>query len=402
MDEINFDALVGPTHHFGGLSYGNLASMQHAHQVSNPKAAALQGLAKMKLLMDLGVPQGVIPPQERPSLVHLRSVGFSGSDEQVIEKAVKLAPQLFYTFSSSSSMWAANAATVAPPSDTFDGKLHISVANLQANLHRSIESEFTYALFGRLFPNAIIHPPLPIWGDEGAANHTRLSTADHIFVYGYSLFHSQKSFFPPRQSLEASEATARRFALKKAIFLQQQPGAIDAGAFHNDVVAMGHDTLYIYHEKAYVDDSAIAHLNPIKVSEQTLCLTQAISSYLFNSQIVTTEDGEYALIAPQECSELDLSWLPIKHHHFVNLSESMRNGGGPACLRLRIPMPPDNFPTLLTPDLYTSLVNWVNSNYRDRLTQNDLSDPHLLRESRQALDSLSQILSLNKIYSFQN
>ncbi len=396
MDEINFDALAGPTHHFAGLSYGNLASMHHAKQTSNPKAAALQGLEKMKLLMDLGIPQGIIPPAERPSLFHLRSIGFRGSDAEVLAKSAKEAPNLFYAFCSSSSMWAANAATAAPQTDTYDGKLHLSIANLQTNLHRSIESDFTFSLFKRLFPDATIHPPLPIGGDEGAANHTRLSSGEHIFVYGGS----NTTKFPARQTLEASKATARRFGLQKSIFLQQHPEAIDAGAFHNDVVATGHDTLYLYHEKAYVDDSPIAHLNPFKVTEQMLPLKQAIESYLFNSQIVTLKNKEYALIAPQECKNLNLSWLPIKERYFVNLSESMHNGGGPACLRLRIPTSPTNLPTLLTPELYQSLVTWVETHYRDRLTLADLADPLLLEESQHALDALSKLL-LNNIYHFQ-
>ena len=74
--EVNIDGLVGPTHNFAGLSLGNRASMQNAGTVSNPKRAALQGLAKMRHLHRLGVPQGIMPPQQRPDPDVLQQLGF--------------------------------------------------------------------------------------------------------------------------------------------------------------------------------------------------------------------------------------------------------------------------------------------------------------------------------------
>lgn len=408
MDEVNFDGLVGPTHHYGGHSFGNLASMEHAKKKSNPKEAALQGLNKMKLLMDLGLPQAVIPPQPRPSLAHLRAIGFTGQDHEIVAKAFKQVPGLFFAFSSSSAMWSANAATIAPSCDTPDQKLHISIANLQTDLHRSIESDFTYSLFSFLFPKAVVHPPLPKggkFGDEGAANHTRLSSGEHLFVYGGSAFETKNRGFPIRQSLEASEAIARRHGLKKAIFLKQHPDAIDAGAFHNDVVATGHGNLYLYHEKAYVDDAPLKHLNTLKVTEAMLPLKTAISTYLFNSQIITLPNKELALIAPEECQSLNLDWLPIKQRYFINLRQSMENGGGPACLRLRIPLTKQEqkqvHPAIfLTPNLYKDLVKWVETYYRDHLALEDLADPHLLRESQEALEAIYKMLKIKKIRLF--
>ena len=70
--EYNFDGLIGPTHNFSGLASGNIASAKSRFSISHPKKAALQGLAKIKLLMNLGLPQGIIPPQERPNLTALR------------------------------------------------------------------------------------------------------------------------------------------------------------------------------------------------------------------------------------------------------------------------------------------------------------------------------------------
>jgi len=130
--EVNFDGLVGLTHHYAGLSFGNEASTKHRFQVSNPKLAAKQGLAKMKALADAGFPQAVIPPQERPNLAALRQIGFTGSDQQVLEKAWRAAPHLLSAASSASSMWVANAATVCPSADALDGKVHLTVANRQS------------------------------------------------------------------------------------------------------------------------------------------------------------------------------------------------------------------------------------------------------------------------------
>lgn len=75
--EVNFDGLVGLTHHYAGLSFGNEASTKHRFQVSNPRLAAKQGLLKMKALADAGFPQAVIPPHERPFIPVLRQLGLA-------------------------------------------------------------------------------------------------------------------------------------------------------------------------------------------------------------------------------------------------------------------------------------------------------------------------------------
>ncbi len=85
--EVNFDGIVGPTHNYAGLAHGNLASQKFKKTVSNPRAAALEGLAKMKKLAELGVMQAVLPPQDRPAISVLRGLGLSGSDAAVLEKA---------------------------------------------------------------------------------------------------------------------------------------------------------------------------------------------------------------------------------------------------------------------------------------------------------------------------
>ena len=398
--QVNFDGLSGPTHFYGGLAYGNTASMQHEKQRSNPKAAALQGLKKMRLLMDLGIPQAVIPPQERPSLSHLRKLGYSGSDKEILQSADF---EILKLFSSSSSMWTANAATVTPSSDSLDGKLHLTAANLATEAHRSIEAEQTYKLLQKIFPFAQVHPPLPsCLGDEGAANHIRLKNI-HLFVYGRTLFDRSSKKFPARQYKEASEAIIRLHQVKKSALLQQSRKAIDAGVFHNDVIAMGFDNLLIYHKDAFEKEP---HLPCDTIRVDQISLEEAVSSYLFNSQIIQKE-GKQILIAPQECEKLDLSFLPFDKIYFVDLKQSMQNGGGPACLRLAVSLNEDEIKkvhpgVMLNPKLYEELINWVKRFYRDQLEFEDLRDHQFLMEVHEALNQLCTILNLGSIYSFQH
>src|SRR5919198_5068202 len=162
--EYNFDGLVGPTHNYGGLSPGNVASTSHGGQASNPREAALQGLAKMKFIASLGVGQAVLPPHPRPSLRTLRSLGFSGSDQEVIARAAQESGQLLRLCSSAAAMWAANAATHAPSEDTADRRMHVTAANLREMFHRAIEAETTYSVLRAIFADPsrfAVHEPLP-------------------------------------------------------------------------------------------------------------------------------------------------------------------------------------------------------------------------------------------------
>ncbi len=439
--EVNFDGLVGSTHHYAGLAFGNLASMQNAQSLSNPKQAALQGLEKMALCMRLGIPQAVLPPQSRPNMGLLRSVGFYGSDTAILQAAKRQAPMLFSAAFSASSMWAANSATVSPSADTADGKLHITIANLISNIHRAQEAKTTHRVFKKIFANTDcfqVHAPLlstEALADEGAANHNRFCNAYtdkgiELFVYGKEFFLEQENTlkrFPARQTLEASCAITRLHHLnsKEIIFAKQNPAVIDAGVFHNDVVTVSNQNVFLYHESAYEDtDRVMGSLKKffpenfyfLKVSNADLSITEAVSSYLFNSQIITLPDGNMAIIAPQECQEFKnahnilLNILdnpnPIQHLHFINCRESMKNGGGPACLRLRVVLTEEeqkmsHAPVYLTESLYQTLVNWVQQYYRDKLAIEDLLDPLLIQESREALEALTHILKLGSIYDFQ-
>jgi succinylarginine dihydrolase len=441
--EVNFDGLVGPTHNYSGLSTGNLASTGHTAQTSNPREAALQGLDKMRRMIDLGLKQGILPPQERPNTGFLRRIGFAGTDRQVLEAARRRAPRFLSAAGSASSMWTANAATVCPSRDSGDGKVHFTPANLASKLHRSLEPEQTGEILRAVFPGErfAVHAALPTseWlGDEGAANHTRLcaSHADaglHFFVYGRSLTDEKSAprRFPARQTREASEAIARLHGLDdgSCFFAQQSPEAIDGGVFHNDVIAVGNEHVLLCHERAFLGGKQTigelrsrfrarcsGDLEVIEVGEAQVSLQQAVESYLFNSQLVSLPDGTMALIAPSECDriapvagylkQLTASGGPIGRVVTMDLRQSMNNGGGPACLRLRVPLREDelahcNPNALLNPERHQTLADWVKRHYRDRLSPDDLADPQLLEESRRALDELTRLLGLGSIYPFQ-
>ncbi|MBU3057989.1 N-succinylarginine dihydrolase [Pseudomonas indica] len=442
--EVNFDGLVGPTHNYGGLSYGNVASQSNSQAVSSPKEAALQGLAKMKALMAMGFKQGVLAPQERPDVVALRSLGFSGSDAEVIQKAAKEAMPLLAACSSASSMWTANACTVSPSADTADGRVHFTAANLNCKFHRSIEHPTTSRVLGAMFadPRHFAHhaalPAVSQFGDEGAANHTRFcksygEAGVEFFVFGRSAFDSRfpaPQRYPARQTLEACQAVARLHGLddEGVVYAQQNPAVIDQGVFHNDVISVGNGEVLFHHEDAFLEtDRVLAELHDklgrrggrfqaVCVPREAVGVEDAVQSYLFNSQLLTRADGSMLLIVPEECRLNERVWRylqrltaedgPIREVKVFDLKQSMQNGGGPACLRLRVALKENelnavNPGVILTPALYGTLTTWVEKHYRDRLSEADLADPQLLVECRTALDELTQILKLGSVYPFQ-
>ncbi len=437
--EANADGLIGPTHSYAGLSPGNLASSLNRGEASNPRAAVLQGLDKMKTLADLGLPQFVLPPHERPNIPFLRDLGFSGSDAQVLERAWKDAPSFAAAACSASPMWAANAATVTPSADARDDRVHFTPANLITNLHRSLEHDQTKRALDALFPDArrfVVHDALPSvahLADEGAANHVRLCR-DHgeagvnLMVWGREAWEHWDGPYPARQTREASEAVMRRHAASGAVLARQGKAAIAGGTFHNDVVCVGAlDTLF-FHELAFEDTDgtkaairvAADGFEPqfVEVSAADLPLADAISSYLFNSMLIRVPGQDrLTLICPTETRDnprshavaqsLAASNGPIGHVEYVDVRQSMRNGGGPACLRLRVvlteaELAATNTAMRLTDALHARLSDWGRRWYRDSLTARDLADPSLLDETRGALDELTQILNLGGgFYPFQ-
>jgi succinylarginine dihydrolase len=437
--EINFDGLVGPTHNYAGLSEGNTASAANKDQIARPRAAALQGLAKMRLLAGFGLAQGVLPPHERPLIPALRALGFSGTDRAIWEAAWTREPRLARHVAAASAMWAANAATVSPSADCADGRVHVTPANLATMYHRALEAPTTARALARLMPDEAhfaVHAPLPAnFADEGAANHMRMSAAAcapgvEIFVYGRDREESAAGY-PARHVLEASRAIARRAALSPArtIFLRQARAAIDAGAFHNDVVAVAHESVLFFHERAFEDSAAartaIARaaeglFEPrfVEIADVDVPLADAVSSYLFNSQLIRRPGADrLTLIAPEDvranaaaftCAEnLASANGPIGEVIYVDVRESMRNGGGPACLRLRIEMTGEERAFAAggffwSAALDAALAAWIGKFYRDSLAPGDLRDPALIDESRAALDALTGILPLGgDFYDFQ-
>jgi len=440
--EVNFDGLVGPTHNYAGLSEGNVASVSNAQNSSNPKQAALQGLKKMKALYNMGLNQGVFAPQERPDIYTLKRLGFQGTDAQILAAAYKTSPMLLASCCSASTMWTANAATISPSADTLNGKVHFTAANLANKFHRSLEPKATSNILKAMFADdRYFHHHQHLndnehFGDEGAANHTRLCQAYgdkglEIFTFGRFAFNRNKPApikYPARQTIEASQAIARLHGLStdKTIFVQQNPAVIDQGVFHNDVIAVGNQNVLFYHEQAYLNKDAFKEevlrkykgdsLNLVEVSTEEVSIKDAVNTYLFNTQIITLNDGVMAIIAPTHCRDnpkvnqylqsLIATNNPIQKVIFFDVNESMKNGGGPACLRLRVALTEQellavNPSCLLTHTLYEQLVTWVNKYYRDQLAIDDLRDPQLLIESREALDELSQLLSLGDVYQFQ-
>ena len=434
--EINFDGLIGPTHNYAGLSQGNLASQKHLNQTSNPKAAALQGLNKMRLIMDQGIPQGFFLPHERPHLMTLRAIGFGGTDEEVINQAAKKNPALLKNVYSASSMWSANAATFSPSIDSNDQKIHITPANLNSMFHRSIEHEFTKTQLELMFGGvAKVHEPIKNisgYGDEGAANHLRVS-AQHlmpgfqIFVYGSSAFEVHQGIIA-RQAEEISQAVSTQHQLDpdRVLFLKQNEQAIHSGSFHNDIVSLANEEVFIFHQEAFADRVELERVlhqlkdhvkgfHPIEILSKDISLDDLVSSYLLNSQLITVKNNEMMMLLPEEVQNHGncMKWLeeiksssPIKRLEFVDIHQSMMNGGGPACLRFKAVVNSDeldkiNKKFLLSPEKLINLRALVSKHYRDRINPDDLLDIKLMEESYLFLDELTQLLGIGSIYSFQ-
>ncbi|MBX9858732.1 MAG: N-succinylarginine dihydrolase [Sphingomonas sp.] len=411
MIEINFDGLIGPSHNYAGLSLGNLAATGNAGQPSHPRAAALQGIAKMRANIALGLTQGILLPHARPDHHWLASLSTSYAAAPPVLKAQAL---------SASAMWAANAATVSPAPDTGDGKTHLTVANLLTMPHRSHEWPETLAQLRVAFahPAFAVHGPVPVpFGDEGAANHMRMAATHdapgiEIFVYG-----ERGGPFPARQSRVASEAIARAHRLDPArtIFAEQNPEAIAAGAFHNDVVAVANGPVLFAHEQAFADRdgfyatllAAMPTAQIVEVPASAVSLEDAVTSYLFNAQLVTLPDGTMALIVPEEAraNARVWSWLeamlagngPIRRVEVVNVRESMSNGGGPACLRLRVVADP----ALVDPRFLVDnakldrIAGTVTAHWPESIEPRDISNVSLITDIERARAALLDALDLS-------
>ena len=410
LQEINFDGIIGPSHNYAGLSPGNLAATGNAGRVSHPRAAALQGIAKMRANVALGLAQGIFLPLDRPDDRWLASLA---TDIATAE------PHLAAQAMSASAMWAANAATVSPAPDTADGKCHLTPANLVTMPHRSHEWPGMLAQLKLAFahPDFAVHAAVPApFGDEGAANHMRLTSAHgepgvEVFVYGVS-----GGSFPARQHIEASRAVARAHALDPALtlFVEQNPDAITAGAFHNDVVAVANENVLFTHEQAFADKSAFyAELRNrmpevviVEVPAARVSLADAVASYLFNAQLVTLPAGGMALILPTEARDKEGVWTwleemvagngPIRRLVPVDVRESMSNGGGPACLRLRVVADPITVDPrfLVDREKLDRIAAVIAAHWPEDISPAQLTDPAMIAAIRAARRALAEALDL--------
>lgn len=408
--EINFDGIVGPSHNYAGLSLGNLASSRNAGAVSKPRAAALQGIEKIRANLALGLAQGIFLPQPRPDRDWLAKLGTTIEQADAVLAANAM---------SASSMWAANAATVSPAPDTNDGKCHLTIANLRTMAHRSHEWPATLAQIRLAFAHESfkVHAPVPsAFGDEGAANHMRLAPSHgqqgiEIFVYGVA-----GGTFPARQSIEASKAIARLHRLDpdRVIFAQQSEAAIAAGAFHNDVVAVANENVLFAHELAFSEKATVIaqckRLVPdfeyVEVGAAEVPLADAIGSYLFNAQLVTPPDEQPTLILPTEAQQTPSVWTwlqrhvtgngPIRRVKVVDVRQSMANGGGPACLRLRVVADPLTIdPRFMVDEAKLDALSAVIENYWPiEIHHQDLQMPTLISDIEGARSRLLECLDL--------
>jgi succinylarginine dihydrolase len=411
--EINFDGIVGPSHNYAGLSLGNLAATAHAGEVSYPRAAALQGLAKMRGNMARGLAQGFFVPLPRPNPRWLETITADDQTE----------PGLIAAAWSASSMWTANAATMSPAPDTTDGRCHLTAANLVTMPHRSHEWPDTLAQLRVMFADQAhfaVHAPVPpCFGDEGAANHMRLTSAHgepglEVFVYGRS-----GGRFPARQHEQASRAVARHHRLDPArvLFAEQSPEAIAAGAFHNDVVAVANERVLFAHEKAFADPAAtytairerFPQAEIVEVPDVEVSLAEAIRTYLFNAQLISLPEGRMALVVPVECRESPAVWSwcermlagngPIRQVIPVDVRQSMANGGGPACLRLRVVADPATVdPRFLLGEVTAERIEAVIAEYwPEQIDPTDLGNESLAAAVRGARARLLETLDLAQL-----
>ncbi|MEM6858270.1 MAG: N-succinylarginine dihydrolase [Pseudomonadota bacterium] len=413
ITEINFDGIVGPSHNYAGLSLGNIASASHKDDPSYPRAAALQGAAKMRgNLARLGV-QGFLLPPPRPNAALQSALAL---DENT-------APQLHAALWSASSMWTANAATVSPAPDTADGTCHLTPANLVTMLHRAQEWPDTLAQLAIAFGDRdhfTLHSAVPpTFGDEGAANHMRLCESHgaqgvEVFVYG-----RPGGKFPARQHEQASRLVARAHGLdpERCVFIEQNPAAIEAGAFHNDVVSVANERVLFTHAEAFADQAgayeairaAFPALDVVEVPSSAVSLEEAIRTYLFNAQLLTLPDGSMTLIVPEECRESQAVWSyceammasngPIREVLTVDVRQSMANGGGPACLRLRVVCDPATVDPrfLLDEGKADMLESVIAANWPEQIDPADLGSEALTKSVTNARYTLLNALDLGEL-----
>ena len=180
-------------------------------------------------------------------------------------------------------------------------------------------------------------------------------------------------------------------------------------------------SLMVVHEQSFIPEHQeqvrryLTERNDVQyyeVKQDELSVADAVSTYLFNSELLETAPGKFTLIAPSECSnhagvarvvERLQGQGALDTVHYLDVRESMRNGGGPACLRLRVVLTPEQERAMhqgvvYNPEMHNRLAGWVTTHYRDRLVFDDLRDPELVRELDRAYNELEGLLDMKGLY----
>ncbi|SEI00219.1 succinylarginine dihydrolase [Rheinheimera pacifica] len=425
--QLNISELPGPTFMYSGLSKDNVASVQNKHLVANPLKFAQLSLQRMRLLLDEGVPQVIFPPHRRPDMQALEVCGFTGDMSHMISSADKFSNGYLESLLAASSVWTANAATVTPSADSEDGKVHITTANLNSHYHRSIEASQTHAKLARLFSDDkffCLHQALPghsRFSDEGAANHMRFHVEAEnrgLNVFVYSNDPDNPEFVQGRQTLWASKAICQLHALpdSKVLLQKQSKEAISRGIFHNDIISMNSHDLLVFHQQAYEDhESLIEKLMAqgiccVEIKAEEFSLEHALKTYFFNSEFISGKDGGLVLVMSKSCQhdakvQVQLDRIQTAYSKeiktmYVDLDDSLRNGGGPACLRLRVQLNQEQFSAipsqfLLTQNKLEALQEVVTRFYRESLSYEDVLTEIFQRNLQPVYTKLEQILGWN-------
>ena len=345
-------------------------------------------------------------------------------------------PKYLSTISSSSFMWMANSATVSPSVDHKDNKLHITPSNLALTPHRSLEINQTQFLFSELFNNTDqfrVHLPSPnYFRDEGAANHIRFapsleSKGLHLMVYSCESEQIEKDVtdsFPGRQTKEASKFIIQQQGVSdsQVVFAKQNSDSVQQGIFHNDVISSGHLDLFITHELAFEDTNLVINdlqskyyalhkenLNVVVIKESMLSIKECVLTYFFNMQIISPNSNDMELILPMECLgnqriQTVLTYIQekeerIKDIHYVQLNESMKNGGGPACLRLRLQLTMPQWTVIpskfkFNDKLYKDLIEIIQTNYPESFEIENQIETEFIQRLRNTYNLLYQAFGL--------
>jgi succinylarginine dihydrolase len=235
-----------------------------------------------------------------------------------------------------------------------------------------------------------------------------------VFVYGVS-----GGAFPARQHVEAFKAIARLHRLDpdRTTFVQQSEEAIAAGAFHNDVVAVANERVLFAHDLAFAEkqplldtcSARVPGFEYVEVASADVPLEDAVRSYLFNAQLVTPPDGQMTLILPMEARETPSVWRwierhlagngPIRRVELVDVRQSMANGGGPACLRLRVVADPATVDErfLVDESKLNRIANLVRQTWPEQIAHDALQRPSLIADVERARGALLDTLDLSEL-----